>query len=78
MDLELAHEIVDRVNAQVGGNADVVEDYSGRGMMGDTTTGINCRDMITVSLVYFHLGFAGGPSPGEVRQDHFGKGYILY
>lgn len=64
MTLKTAEKLVARINSE-GGNAKLYEDYSGRGMYGDVTTGVVFSGS--------HYTFTR-----KYRSDNLGMNTIIY
>ena len=86
MNKDLALAIVDAINSS-GGDANIYEDYSGRGMYGQTTTGVvvESGDIIASIISYADLFVDQDDNIGEplysihfVRSDSLGHGKIYY
>lgn len=73
MKLKNAEVIVEDLQER-GFEADVHEGYSGRGMFGEETAGVDCDcDPIQVGISMGRLGI-----DDSTRQDSMGKGVIVY
>ena len=86
MNKDLALTIVDAINSN-GGDANIYEDYSGRGMYGETTTGVvvESGDIIASIINYADLFVdqeedLGNPlyNIRSIRADSLGLAAIYY
>lgn len=84
MTRDLAEAIVDALHADEF-NAKLFENYSGRGMYGRTTTGIELDgtlvDVLSAIIAHAHMFVCEGEAIfcGErLNQDQLGLGHIIY
>ena len=86
MNKDLALAIVDAINNN-GGDANIYEDYSGRGMYGQPTTGVVVESGDIIASIINHSDLFTGQEycPGEplyhirsIREDSLGLATIYY
>ena len=80
MDIKLAEQIVKIVNED-GGDAELYENYSGRGMYGKTTTGITGttgREVYFAVINRTQTCELESDFPTSFRSDSMGLSTILY
>lgn len=83
MDERFARWLVDADDKRCGTQARVVEEYSGRGMYGETTFAVATDDAVNLLLSAVWEA-AENPEdvpaerPDELRQDSLGRGYVVY
>jgi hypothetical protein len=84
MDKKLAEQLVDMLNEE-GDEAEVYEGYSGRGMYGNSTTGVTCNSLgtllsIVISRANELVNNDGDPiyETTEFSTDSMGRDTIIY
>lgn len=69
MEKELAQALVEIITTQLGTEAEVYEGYSGRGMYGETTTGITINHYNDLIVAVYLLGCEHGQENNEISED---------
>ena len=81
MERELAEKLVDKL-LDIGDDAELYEDYSGRGMFGMTTTGVVFSEYNKLFEAFYLLGVEDGDyndyNFSSLRIDNMGLRYIIY
>lgn len=85
MQLEVAKKLVASAD-EVGVELEIVEDYSGRGMFGKSTTAVRFDTVQDLFTAFYSLGLDDGQEPDESEEinfsslsiDSLGKSQIIY